>query len=142
MLGNFSSNASLENLDTVYFDAGEWYDFSLWGKTPQEKEAFYRGELQKLNDEQNKISQWIIDGENKKARGLINDNSVKYLETNKTKLAVINGKITELNGLAQNQLNAGQIANVNSAINELFSYKKLPFYALGGLALLIYLLKK
>ena len=140
--GNYGSNASLENLDTVYFDAGEWYDISLWGKTPQEKEAYYRGELQKLSDEQAKISQWVADGEMKKAKGMINDDSVKYLETNRSKLAVLNGKATELNKLAQTQLTAGQLANVNNTINELFTYKKLPFYALGGALLLIYLLKK
>lgn len=140
--GSYDSNASLENLDDVYFDAGEWYDVSMWGKSPQEKEAFYRGELQKLTTEQATVSQWVADGENKKARGMINDNSVRNLETNKSKLAVLNGKITELNGLAQTQLNQGQIANINATINELFTYKKLPFYILGGVGLLIYLIKK
>lgn len=140
--GSFQSNASLENLDTVYFDAGEWYDFSLWGKTPAEKESFYRGELKKLTDEQNTVAQWIADGESKKAKGMINDNSVKNLEVNKSKLAVLSGKIVELNGLAKTQITEGAIAHINSTINELFSYKKLPFLLLGGAGLLIYLLKK
>lgn len=140
--GNFQSNASLENLDSIYFNAGEWYDVSMWGKSPQEKEAYYRGQLAKLTSEQTTVAQWVSDGEAKKAKGLINDNSVKNLEINRTKLAAINGQIAELNKLAETQLTAGQMSNINATINELFSYKKLPFLLLGGLGVLIYLLKK